>query len=249
MEKEEMRRKGIYLLPNLLTTSGLFAGFYAIAAAMNNRFEAAAIAIFVAMLMDALDGRVARMTNTQSDFGAEYDSLADMVSFGIAPALVIYEWALHGLGKLGFFAAFVYTGCAALRLARFNTQVGKVDKRYFQGLASPSAAAVVAGLVWLGDNRGITGVDLEIQSLVITFMVGVLMVSNLRYHSFKDFDLKGRVPFMTVVAIVLVFAFIYIHPPSVLFTIFLLYTLSGPAETVWSLYKRKGHKTRQENSE
>lgn len=244
-----MRRKGIYLLPNLLTTGGLFAGFYAITAAMNNRFEAAAIAIFVAMLMDALDGRVARMTNTQSDFGAEYDSLADMVSFGIAPALVIYEWSLHGLGKPGFFAAFVYTGCAALRLARFNTQVGKVDKRYFQGLASPSAAAVVAGMVWLGDNRGITGVDLKIQSLVITFVVGVLMVSNFRYHSFKDFDLKGRVPFMTVVAIVLVFAFIYIHPPSVLFTIFLLYTLSGPAEAVWSLYKRKGHKSNQESSE
>ncbi len=226
------RRRGIYLLPNLFTTACLFAGFYAIVAAMSGRFEAAAIAIFVAMVMDGLDGRVARLTNTQSDFGAQYDSLADMVSFGLAPALVVFEWSLSGLGKLGWLAAFIYTACAALRLARFNTQVGISDKNYFQGLASPAAAAVISSMIWISNDHQFSGVDLKIPAIIITVIVGLLMVSNIRYRSFKDLDLKGRVPFVWILAIVLVFVFISTDPPLVLFSIFMLYALSGPMFTL-----------------
>ncbi len=189
---EKKRPRGIYLLPNLFTTGCLFAGFYAIVASMNGRFEAAAIAIFIAMIMDGLDGRVARMTNTQSEFGAEYDSLADMVSFGLAPSLVMFQWALSDLGKLGWLAAFVYTAGTALRLARFNTQVGIADKRYFQGLPSPAAAAVITGLVWVGHDYQVEGQSIAVLALLLTVTIGVLMVSNVRYNSFKGTRPQGQ---------------------------------------------------------
>jgi CDP-diacylglycerol--serine O-phosphatidyltransferase len=226
------RRRGIYLLPNLFTTGCLFAGFYAIVSAMDGRFEAAAIAIFIAMIMDGLDGRVARLTNTQSAFGAEYDSLADMVSFGLAPALIMYEWALSDLGKLGWLAAFVYTAGTALRLARFNTQVGRPDKRYFQGLASPAAAAVMAGMIWVGQDYHIEGRSIAVLAFVVTILVGLLMVSNVRYRSFKDLDLKGKVPFVAILLVVLVFVLVSIDPPQILFAIFAFYAVSGPVTTL-----------------
>lgn len=243
------RRRGIYLLPNLFTTACLFAGFYAIVSAMSGRFEAAAVAIFVAMVMDGLDGRVARLTNTQSDFGAQYDSLADMVAFGLAPALVVFEWSLSGLGKLGWLAAFVYTAAAALRLARFNTQVGIADKNYFQGLASPAAAAVVAGMVWVSnDYQLMNNIDLKIPALVLTVIAGLLMVSNIRYNSFKDLDLKGKVPFVAMLAVVLVFVFISTDPPLVLFSIFLIYALSGPVLTLKDIRAKRARKRSGQSS-
>jgi len=233
------RRRGIYLLPNLFTTAALFAGYYAIVSAMQGRFEQAAIAIFVAMILDGLDGRVARLTNTQSDFGAQYDSLADLASFGIAPSLVMYQWALSGMGKLGWLAAFVYTASAALRLARFNTQVGIADKNYFQGLASPAAAAILAGLVWVGNDYFEPGRVLNIIALVLTAGVGLLMVSNFRYHSFKGIDLRGKVPFITMLIFVLVIVLITYDPPIVLFTVFFGYALSGPIMTLIQLRARR----------
>lgn len=233
------RRRGIYLLPNLFTTAGLFAGFYAITSASNGKFEAAAIAIFVAMLMDGIDGRVARLTNTQSAFGAEYDSMADMVSFGVAPALVMFHWSLFSLAKFGWLAAFVYAAGAALRLARFNTQVGIADKRYFQGLPSPAAAALLAGLIWLSVWFDISGRELNIAVFLLTFLAGILMVSNIRYHSFKDVDLKGKVSFVSLVTLMIVFALTYLHPPIVLFSAFFIYALLGPILTLISLRKRK----------
>jgi len=240
----KQRRRGIYLLPNLFTTACLFAGFYAIVSAMSDKFEAAAVAVFIAMIMDGLDGRVARLTNTQSDFGAEYDSLADMVSFGLAPSLVAYEWALFSMGKLGWLAAFIYTAGAALRLARFNTQVATANKRYFQGLASPAAAAIVAGMVWVGASYGHIGSDWRVPAFILTLMAGLLMVSNIRYRSFKDLDLKGRVRFVTVLLVVMIFVFISLDPPQVLFAIFLLYALSGPVNTLITLRKRRAARHR-----
>ncbi len=231
-QETEKRGRGIYLLPNLFTTAALFAGFYAIVAAMNGQFEKAAIAVFVAMVLDGLDGRVARLTNTQSEFGAEYDSLSDMVSFGLAPSLVMYQWSLSAMGKLGWLAAFVYAAGAALRLARFNTQVGIADKRFFQGLASPAAAAIVAGAVWVGASYGVDGKTLVPLTFVLTVLAGVLMVSNIRYYSFKDLDLRGKVPFVTVLIVVLIFVFVSIDPPQVLFAAFLVYALSGPVMTL-----------------
>ena len=245
--QEKRPRRGIYLLPNLLTTGCLFAGFYAIVAAMGGRFESAAIAIFIAMIMDGLDGRVARLTNTQSAFGAEYDSLADMVSFGLAPALVMYVWALSDIGKLGWLAAFVYTAGTALRLARFNTQVGNPDKHYFQGLASPAAAAVVAGMVWVGQGYLAEGHSISYLAFVVTVLAGALMVSNVRYRSFKDLDLKGKVPFVAILVVVLVFVLISIDPPQVLFTVFVGYALSGPVMTLLTLRQRRAE--RKANSE
>ncbi len=238
------RRRGIYLLPNLFTTAALFAGYYAIVAAMQDRFEAAAIAIFIAMILDGLDGRVARMTNTQSDFGAQYDSLADLASFGIAPSLVMYQWALSDLGKLGWLAAFIYTASAALRLARFNTQVGTADKRYFQGLASPAAAAIIAGLVWVGHDYIEPGRAMNIASLILTAGVGLLMVSNFRYHSFKGIDLRGKVPFITILVFVLVIVLVTYDPPIVLFTVFFGYALSGPILTLMELRKRRAQRSK-----
>jgi len=234
-EQEIHSRRGIYLLPNLFTTGALFAGFYAIVAAMDGRFEAAAVAVFIAIVLDGLDGRIARMTQTTSAFGAEYDSLSDMVSFGLAPSLVMYEWALVHLksmgwiwAKLGWLAAFFYAAAAALRLARFNTLVGSTDKRYFIGLPSPTAAAVLMGMVWTWHDLGVSGAVLRVPALILTVLVGGLMVSRVRYYSFKDLDLRNRVPFVAVLVIVLVFMFAAIDPPKVLFGGFLLYTLVGP---------------------
>ena len=234
-ETRKNMRKGIFLLPNLFTTAALFAGFYAIIAAMSGRFEIAAIAIFLAGLLDGLDGRVARMTNTQSAFGAEYDSLSDMVSFGVAPALIVYLWSLvhlrevsTSMGKLGWLAAFIYATCAALRLARFNTQIGVADKRYFQGLASPAAAAVVMGAVWVCESYDIVGSDVTYAALILTLAAGTLMVSRFSYYSFKDLDLRERVPFVTMLVVVLVFVFLSIETATVLFSFFFLYMLSGP---------------------
>ncbi|ALS99150.1 CDP-diacylglycerol--serine O-phosphatidyltransferase [Lacimicrobium alkaliphilum] len=235
----ESKRKGIYLLPNLLTTGGLFSGFYAVVSAMNGHFEAAAIAIFVAMLFDGLDGRVARMTNTQSDFGAEYDSMADMVSFGIAPALIAYTWGLTELGKLGWLAAFVYVAGAALRLARFNTQVGTADKRYFQGLASPAAAALVAGLVWVGVEYDISGDDYGFLVALLTAAAGLLMISNFKYNSFKEVNWHGKVPFVALLVVMLIFVIVATAPSLVLFIAFLLYTIAGPVNTFRSVDKVK----------
>lgn len=238
----EKRRRGIYLLPNLFTTAALFAGFYAIVAAMAGHFEKAAVAIFIAMVLDGMDGRIARWTNTQSAFGAEYDSLSDMVSFGLAPALVVYEWSLFSLGKIGWLASFVYTVAAALRLARFNTQIAVVDKRYFQGLASPAAAAIIAGLVWLGTDHAIEGVTINVLVAGVTVSVGALMVSNFRYHSFKGLDLKGKVPFVTVLVIVFTFVLISTYPPQIIFALFLIYALSGPLLTLVQLRKRRAER-------
>jgi len=231
------RPRGFYLLPNLFTTTGLFAGFYAIVAAMKGYFDLAAIGIFVAMVMDILDGRVARLTNTQSAFGAQYDSLSDMVSFGIAPALVVYSWALGPLGKIGWLIAFFFTATAALRLARFNTQVGHGDKRFFVGLPSPAAAGVVAGMVAVGSQVGIETKSLSALIGGVTFCVAALMVSNLRYYSFKDIDLRGKVPFMALLVVVLVFVGIAADPPWVLFSVFSLYACYGPCWSLWRFAK------------
>jgi CDP-diacylglycerol--serine O-phosphatidyltransferase len=227
----ESKHKGIYLLPNLLTTAGLFSGFFAVVSSMNGRFEAAAVAVFVAMIFDGLDGRVARITNTQSDFGAEYDSMADMVSFGMAPALVAYNWGLSDLGKLGWFAAFIYVAGAALRLARFNTQVGIADKRFFQGLASPAAAAVVCGFVWLGVEYDINGDDIGLIVALVTGLSGLLMVSNFKYNSFKEVNWNGKVPFVALLVILLIFIIVATEPALVLFIVFALYALAGPINT------------------
>ena len=231
-----LAERGIYLLPNLFTSAALFAGFYAIVQAMNSNFEQSAIAIFIAMVMDGLDGRVARMTNTQSAFGAEYDSLSDMVSFGVAPALILYVWALKPLGKLGWIAAFIYCACAALRLARFNTKLDDphADKRYFQGLPSPAAAALLAGFVWVSYEYGISGKEIffgEVQmkwiAWGITVFAGGSMVSDLRYFSGKDFNLKQSVPFIVILGIMLAFILISYSPPEVLFFAMVIYALSG----------------------
>ncbi|MEY3201587.1 MAG: CDP-diacylglycerol--serine O-phosphatidyltransferase [Pseudomonadota bacterium] len=221
------RKRGIYLLPNLLTTAALFSGFYAIVQAMNLRFEQAAVAIFIAMVLDGLDGRVARMTHTQSAFGAEYDSLSDMVSFGVAPALVIYEWALKGMGKLGWVAAFVYCAAAALRLARFNTNINVVDKRFFQGLPSPAAAALVAGMVWISHDNGISAASAQWFAFVLTLFAGCTMVSNLPFYSGKQINLRRSVPFFAVLGLVMAFVVVSLDPPSALFLLFLVYGLSG----------------------
>ena len=243
------RRRGIYLLPNLFTTAALFAGFYAILAANAGRFEAASLGIFAAMLLDGFDGRVARMTNTQTEFGAEYDSLSDMVAFGVAPALVAYEWALGGLGKLGWLAAFIYTACAALRLARFNTQIGIADKRYFQGLASPSAAAIIASAIWIGHDNGIDGSSVSLIVAILTAGAGLLMVSNFRYHSFKVLDVHGRVPFMFIVLVMLGFALVVLDPPIVLFLLALSYAVSGPVFTLVRRRQRRRRRRRETASE
>ncbi|KPD20902.1 CDP-diacylglycerol--serine O-phosphatidyltransferase [Idiomarina abyssalis] len=236
------KSRGIYLLPNLFTTAGLFSGFYAIVASMNDRFIEAAVAIFIAMVFDGLDGRVARMTNTESDFGAEFDSMADIVSFGMAPALVMYNYALADLGKIGWLAAFIFVAGGALRLARFNTNLGSSDKKFFQGLAIPSAAAIVAGLVWVGSEYGVEGSDIAGFAAVVTICAGLLMVTNFRYHSFKDVDWKGKVSFLVILVIVLAFVIVATQPSLVLFSIFFLYALSGPVLTIKNVKKLKlGH--------
>lgn len=221
------RPKGIYMLPNMITLAALFGGFYAIVMAMNGRFDLATVGIFVAMVLDSLDGRVARMTNTQSAFGEQMDSLSDMVSFGAAPALVAYVWVLRDLGRWGWIAAFVYCACAALRLARFNVNTGVVDKRYFQGLPSPAAAALVAGFIWLANELELVKAELVWPMFVITLYAGLTMVTNVPFYSFKDLSLKKSVPFAAIVLVALGIAVINIHPPTVLFALFCVYGLSG----------------------
>lgn len=233
------RRRGIYLLPNLLTIAGLFAGFYAIVTAMEGYFSNAAIAIFVAMIMDFFDGRVARLTNTQSAFGAELDSLSDMVSFGVAPALVVYSWSLESLGKLGWLAAFIFAAAGALRLARFNTQAQITDKRYFQGLPIPAAAGILASMVWLSVDSEIPGEVVDMTAAVLAIFTAILMVSNIRYYSFKEIDLKGRVPFVAILLVVLAFVGISLDPPKILFLLFFCYGLSGPILTLLALHKKR----------
>jgi CDP-diacylglycerol--serine O-phosphatidyltransferase len=229
------RNRGIYLLPNAFTTANLFCGFFAIVQAMNQRFEFAAIAIFVALVMDGMDGRVARMTNTQSAFGEQYDSLTDMVSFGVAPALIAYEWVLKDLGKWGWLAAFVFCAGAALRLARFNTNIGVVDKRFFQGLPSPAAASLIAGFVWLAvDNK------LHVQELALpwvmfalTIYAGVTMVSNAMFYSGKALDVRYRAPFGVMILVILGFVLVSTDPPVALFGLFVVYAISGYVFWVW----------------
>ena len=236
-KKLNLRRRGIYLLPNLFTTAALFAGFYAIVQAMNGKFEHAAVSIFIAMVLDGLDGRVARLTHTQSEFGAEYDSLSDMVSFGVAPSLLMYEWAFRDLGKMGWFAAFIYCAGTALRLARFNTNIEIVDKRFFQGLPSPAAAALIAGFVWVMLDNQYSGQELRWYAVVLTVFAGLSMVSNLRFYSFKYFNMRRSVPFIVIFLVALFFILISSYPPGVLFLLFLAYSLSG--YVLWLLELRK----------
>ena len=237
----EIRRRGIYLLPNLFTTAALFAGFYAIVMAMNKVYDNAAVAIFIAMILDTLDGRVARLTRTQSAFGAEYDSLSDMVCFGAAPALIMYEWALKGLGRFGWIAAFVYCTGAALRLARFNTNIEVVDKRFFQGLPSPAAAALIAGFLWLAiDNKiPVSEYGMPWVAACLTLYAGITMVSNVPFYSFKDINLRRSVPFFVILLIVLGFVLVISDPPIVLFLLFVAYGLSGYVHWLWKKRWRK----------
>ncbi len=239
-------RKGIYLAPNLVTTAALFSGFFAILAGMNGQFEKACVAIFVAMILDGLDGRVARWTNTESEFGEQYDSLSDLVSFGLAPALVMYQWALVFMrdggvsyGRLGWMAAFIYVACAALRLARFNAQIEVTDKRFFTGLPSPSAAALVAGMVWMLHDLDVSGKNIQIPALFMILCAGLLMVSNIKYTSFKDFDVKSKVPHLAILGVVIVFALVQVDPPKVLFAVFFIYALSGPFTCLKNKFKDK----------
>lgn len=242
---KKTRRGGIYFLPNALTTGALCSGFFAIVSANQGWFDWAAYAIFFSMLMDGLDGRVARWTNTQSDFGAQYDSLADMVSFGVAPALIMFEFALNQMGKVGWVAAFIYTAAAALRLARFNTQIGIADKRFFQGLASPSAAAIVTSYVWMSYLYLPEHELINIIGAFLTISAGVLMVSNIRYFSFKGFDFRSRVPFVTLIFIVLIIAVVFSNPPIILFILFTAYAASGPVYTLISLRQRRRSRRQQ----
>ena len=235
------RRKGIYVLPNLLTLGGLFGGFYAIVMAMNERFDLAALGVFAAMIFDSLDGRVARMTNTQSAFGEQMDSLSDMVSFGAAPALIAYEWALRGLGRWGWIAAFVYCACAALRLARFNVNTGVVDRRFFQGLPSPAAAALVMGFIWICVELEVTGASVAWPVSLLTLYTGLTMVSNVPFYSFKDLKMKKSVPFTAIVLAALLIAVVNIHPPIVLFAAFMVYGVSG--YVLYAIRKIKGQPT------
>lgn len=242
---ETVKRRGVYLLPNLFTTGALFCGFYAVVAAMRGDFESAPIAILFALIFDGLDGRVARMTNSSSKFGAEYDSLADMVSFGVAPALVMFSWALGDLGKVGWSASFIYVACAALRLARFNTQVGVGDPNYFIGLASPPAACIMACAVWVCQDQGWVGAalpaELAIVAAVLTAVVAILMVANVPYHSFKGVDLQGRVPFVAMFLVVLVFGLVTVDPPKILLLAALTYAASGPVELLRRMRKDKAN--------
>lgn len=237
--KEKTKRSGIYLLPNLFTTASLFAAFYSIMASTKGLYEPAVIAIFIGMIADSLDGRIARLTNTQSEFGAQYDSLSDMVTFGVAPSLLLYNHALQQLGKIGWLICFIYTAAVALRLARFNTQVEVVDKRYFQGLPCPSAAAILSALTWLSWQQNWNSWSFHGLVACLTFGIAILMVSNVRYASFKELDFRGRVPFLHILGMVIIFAAIAVHPALVLFCGFFLYGLSGPFKTLIIRHKMR----------
>lgn len=235
---------GIYLLPNLFTTASLFAAFYSIVASLKAQYEIAVIAIFIGMVADGLDGRIARLTNTQSAFGAQYDSLSDMVTFGVAPALLLYSWNLHQLGKIGWLVAFIYTAAVALRLARFNTQVETADKRYFQGLACPPSAAIVSAFAWLCHQNQLENPGISVLTALIAVTAAVLMVSNIRYYSFKEIDFKGRVPFLYLLLMVILFVAVAANPSVVLFTGFALYALSGPCQTLLGLNRVRKQRKR-----
>ena len=234
------KRRGIFLLPNLFTTAALFAGFYAVVQALDGQFQTAAVAIFAAIVLDGLDGRIARLTHTQSEFGAQYDSLADMVSFGVAPAVLSYTWALQPLGKIGWIVAFLYCAGAALRLARFNTNLGVIDKRYFQGLPSPAAAALVAGFAWVAHDLGWTGAELRWPAALLTAFAGISMVTNILYWSGKSIDLRRAFPFVAAASVVLVFALVSIYP-GLLFLLFLGYALSGYVLAFWRWRHKRRH--------
>jgi len=231
------RRKGLYILPNMVTLAALFAGFYSIVMSMNGRFDMAAIGVFCAMVLDSLDGRVARMTNTQSAFGEQMDSLSDMVSFGAAPALIAYEWALRGLGRWGWIAAFVYCACAALRLARFNVNTGLVDKRFFQGLPSPAAAALIAGFILMMSELGVKGPQVSWPMFALALYAGLTMVTNVPFYSFKDVSARRSVPFPVIVLVALAIGAISIDPAKALFGLFGAYGISGYVVYVWRRYK------------
>jgi CDP-diacylglycerol--serine O-phosphatidyltransferase len=235
--KVKESHSGIYLLPNLFTTASLFAAFYSIVASMKGHYEAAVIAIFIGMIADSLDGRIARLTNTQSAFGAEYDSLSDMVTFGVAPSLLLYSYSLQQFGKIGWLVSFIYTAAVALRLARFNTQIEVADKRYFQGLACTPAAGIPAAFIWLCHQNNWQGLFSGIVATFFAFFIALLMVSNIRYSSFKEIDFKGRVPFVYVIIMVILFVAIAADPALVLFITFLTYALSGPVQTLLSLHR------------
>ncbi|ARH00997.1 CDP-diacylglycerol--serine O-phosphatidyltransferase [Legionella micdadei] len=238
---------GIYLLPNLFTTASLFAAFYSIVASLKAQYEAAAVSIFIGMIADGLDGRIARLTNTQTAFGGEYDSLSDMVTFGVAPALLIYSWNLHKLGKIGWLVAFMYTAAVALRLARFNTQIATADKRYFQGLACPTAAAIVSSFTWFCYQNQLEHFAFSVVTAILTFIAAVLMVSNIRYYSFKEIDFKGKVPFLYLLLMIILFVAIAVNPSLVLFLGAIIYASSGPLQTLYGLHRMR--KQRKQNPE
>ncbi len=240
MKKKE--HSGIYLLPNLFTTASLFAAFYSIVASLEFHYEIAAIAIFIGIIADGLDGRIARLTNTQTAFGAEYDSLSDMVTFGVAPALLVYSWGLNELGKIGWLVSFIYTASVALRLARFNTQVSTADKRYFQGLACPPGAAIIASIVWLSFENHWKHPLFIVMVSIITIITAVLMVSNVRYYSFKELDFRGKVPFIHILLIVILFVAIAANPAGVFFIASILYAISGPLQTLIALKNMRKHR-------
>ncbi|HHF7345262.1 TPA: CDP-diacylglycerol--serine O-phosphatidyltransferase [Legionella feeleii] len=246
---QKENHSGIYLLPNLFTTASLFAAFYSIVASLKAQYEVAVIAIFIGMVADGLDGRIARLTNTQTAFGAEYDSLSDMVTFGVAPALLLYSWNLQQLGKVGWLVAFIYTAAVALRLARFNTQVETADKRYFQGLACPPAAAIVSSFVWFCYQNELQHFAIAILTAFITVVAAVLMVSNVRYYSFKEIDFKGKVPFLYLLVMVILFVAIAANPSVVLFVGFVIYALSGPLQTLLALHRVRKQRKRQSSDE
>jgi len=246
---DNAKHKGIYLLPNLFTTGAMFAGYYSIIAAIQGNFEMACLSIFIAALLDALDGRVARLTNTQSEFGEQYDSLSDLVSFGVAPSLLVFNWSLYHLstvhpvlGKIGWLAAFIYAVSGALRLARFNTQIGVMDKAYFQGLPSPAAAAIISSFVWICVDLELVGTDLTYIALPLTVVVGLLMVSRFRYYSFKTIPFKENVSFIWILILVLIFVLLTIKTAWVLFIVFTGYGISGIMITIFSIKKKRAHK-------
>lgn len=241
---QKEHHSGIYLLPNLFTTASLFAAFYSIVASLKGQYEAAAIAIFIGMLADGLDGRIARLTNTQTAFGAEYDSLSDMVTFGVAPALLIYSWNLQQLGKIGWLVAFIYTAAVALRLARFNTQLAIADKRYFQGLACPAAAAVLSSFVWFCCQNHIQNLFITIIAAFMAVITAVLMVSNMRYYSFKQIDFKGKVPFLYLLLMIILFVAIAADPSVVLFIGSVIYALTGPVLKGITLHRLRNYRKR-----